>query len=359
MARKEMRHIVRDPFTLTMALGMPLVMVWFFGTVMDLDVRDIRIAVVDHDRTRASRTFAEVLSASGYFRLVPPADDVTGLLDADRVKAVVVVRPGFGRKIGAGTTARVQILLDGTDNSTAGVLAGYFAGVQTAVAGRLAGEGPPAAAGLETRFLFNPDLNSRWFVVPGLLVVVMSLMTVMLTALTVAREWETGSMELLLSTPVRPAEIILGKLGPYLVLALSAVVFVYLMARVGLGVPFRGSHAIFLLGCLLFLLPSLAQGLLISVVTRHQALAVQISLVAGLLPPMLLSGFIFPIESMPALFQWLTMLLPPRWFVEICRGAFLRDAGFLDMLRPLSALAVLTVVLVSAAVRRFKVDLEP
>jgi ABC-2 type transport system permease protein len=254
----------------------------------------------------------------------------------------------------------VQVLLDGTDNSTAGVIAGYLAGVQMAAAERLAGGAlRPQPVKLETRFLFNPELNSRWFIVPGLLVVVMSILAVLLTALTVAREWETGSMELLLSTPVRPAEIIVGKLGPYLLLALSAVAFVYVMARAGLGVPFRGSHLLFLLGCLLFLLPSLAQGLLVSVLTRQQALAVQISLVAGLLPPMLLSGFIFPVESMPVFFRWLTMLLPPRWFVQICRGVFLRDANLAELARPLTVLAILTVILVAAALRRFKADLEP
>ena len=362
MARKEIRHIVRDPFTLALALGLPLVMVWFFGWVMNLDVRDIRVTVVDRDRTRASRSLADVLSSAGYFRVVPPAPsgDFVRMLDADQVKAVVVVEPGFGRDVSAGRQGRVQVLLDGTDNSTAGVIAGYLAGVQMAAAERLAGGAlRPQPVKLETRFLFNPELNSRWFIVPGLLVVVMSILAVLLTALTVAREWETGSMELLLSTPVRPAEIIVGKLGPYLLLALSAVAFVYVMARAGLGVPFRGSHLLFLLGCLLFLLPSLAQGLLVSVLTRQQALAVQISLVAGLLPPMLLSGFIFPVESMPVFFRWLTMLLPPRWFVQICRGVFLRDANLAELARPLTVLAILTVILVAAALRRFKADLEP
>jgi ABC-2 type transport system permease protein len=360
MARKEVRHIVRDPFTLALALGLPLVMVWFFGWVMDLDVRDIRIAVVDRDRTRASRELAGMFSASGYFRLVPPEDgDFLGMLDADKVKGVVVIEPGFGRDAGAGRTARAQVLLDGTDNSTAGVLAGYVAGIQLAATARLTGGSSPPPARLVTRFLFNPELNSRWFIVPGLLVVVMGVMTVLLTALTVAREWETGSMELLLSTPVRPAEIILGKLGPYLLLALAAVAFVYVMARGAFGVPFRGSHPLFLLGCLLFLIPSLAQGLLISVVTRSQALAMQVAAIAGLLPPMLLSGFIFPNESMPVFFRWFTMLLPPRWFVEISRGIFLRDASLVELARPFLALAILSAVLVGASVRRFKADLEP
>jgi len=361
MAHKELRHILRDPFTLGLGLGLPLAMAAFFGWVMDLDVHDIRIAVADRDQSRASRQLVETFQASGYFRVIPAPSggDYVRMLDAEEVKAVVVVEAGFGRDAAAGRTARAQVLLDGTDNSSAGIIAGYLAGITSAVSARLVGNLPVPPIRFVTRFLFNPELNSRWFIVPGLLAVVMAIMTIMLTALTVAREWETGSMELLLSTPVRPAEIIIGKLAPYLGLALSAVAFIYLLARVGLGVPFKGSYLIFLLGCVLFLVPCLAQGLIISVMTRQQALAIQISLVAGLLPPMLLSGFIFPIESMPVFFQWLTLIFPPRWFVQVARGVFLRDAGLVELARPLLIMLLLTGVFVAVAIKRFKMDLEP
>jgi ABC-2 type transport system permease protein len=356
-----MRHILRDPFVLAMGLGLPFIMAAFFGWVMDLDIRDVRIAVVDRDRTRASRQLAETFRSSGYFlvRQALPGADFIRLLDSDQVKAAVVIEPGFGRDCASGRVARAQVLLDGTDNSSASVIAGYLFGIQAAATARLTAGSLAPPIRMDTRFLFNPELNSRWFIVPGLLAVVMAIMAIMLTALSVAREWETGSMELLLSTPVRPAEIIIGKLGPYLVLAFVSVGFVYLMARLAMGVPFRGSHLIFILGCLLFLVPCLAQGLLISVVTRSQALAVQISLVVGLLPPMLLSGFIFPIENMPVFFRYLTMLFPARWFVQVSRGVFLRDASLTELAYPLSMMALLSALFVAASIKRFKADLEP
>lgn len=361
IARKEIHHVLRDPFTLAMGLGLPLILVLFFGYVMQLDPREIRIMVADRDQTRASRQLAEAFSASGFFRVAPapPGGGLTGNLDAERAKAVVVIEGEFGRKVKEGADARVQILVDGADNSSAGTLIGYLTGIQRYANHNLAGVPLAPASQLKTRFLYNPELNSRWFIVPGLFVVVTAILAVMLTALTVAREWETGSMELLLSTPVRPAEIVVGKLIPYLALVIAADVLVYLMARVILGVPFRGSHVLFAVSCVLFLVPLLAQGLLISSTLRAQAVAIQVGLISSLLPAMLLSGFIFPIESMPAFFNYLSAVLPARWFMAICRGIFLKNAGIGELAGPMLALLAIAFVLVNVTVRRFKVDLEP
>lgn len=361
IARKEVHHILRDPFTLAMGLGLPLILVLFFGYVMQLDPREIRIMVADRDQTRASRQLIEAFSASGFFRVAPtpPGAGLISLLDAERAKAVVVIEGEFGRKVRSGAEARVQVLVDGADNSSAGTLVGYLAGIQQ-YANHILADTPAAPPGrLATRFLYNPELNSRWFVVPGLFVVVTAILAVMLTALTVAREWETGSMELLLSTPVRPAEIVVGKLTPYLVLVIAAVVLVYAVARVILGIPFRSSHVLFAVSCILFVVPLLAQGLLISSTVRAQAIAIQVGLISSLLPAMLLSGFIFPIESMPAFFNWLSAVMPARWFMQICRGIFLKNAGLGELAVPMTALLIIGFVLVNVTVRRFKVDLEP
>jgi ABC-2 type transport system permease protein len=361
IARKEVRHVVRDPFTLAMGLGLPLILVLFFGYVMTLDPREIGITVLDRDRTRASRQLAEAFAASGFFRLVPAPQGLApaAILDAERAKAVIVIEDRFGRTLRQGHEARVQILVDGADNSSAGSLLGYVAGVQRQANATVAGVDLTPPVRLETRFLYNPELNSRWFIVPGLFVVIIAILAVMLTALTVAREWETGSMELLLSTPVRPAEIVIGKLAPYLALVMAAILLVYAMARFVMGVPFRGSHLLFGLGCLLFLVPLLAQGLLISVLTRSQTIAIQVGLVSSLLPGMLLSGFIFPVESMPEFFHWLTAVLPPRWFMRVCRGIFLKDAGISELAVPMLAMLAIGTVIVAASVSQFKADLEP
>ncbi|HOX23094.1 MAG TPA: ABC transporter permease subunit, partial [Elusimicrobiales bacterium] len=206
---------------------------------------------------------------------------------------------------------------------------------------------------------FNHELNSRWFIIPGLTVVICGLIGILLTALTVAREWENGSMEMLLSTPARPAAIIAGKLAPYLLLGFCGVVFVYGAARLVFGVPFCGSHALYALSCVLFLLAATAQGLFISIATRQQQLAMQFSIVSGLLPSLLLSGFVFPIESMPLFFRYFTFILPPRWFMEISRGIFLKGATLADLWPQLLMQAALCAILIKLALKKFKTDLEP
>ncbi|MBI5243086.1 MAG: ABC transporter permease [Elusimicrobia bacterium] len=365
IARKEVRHVLRDPFTLALALGLPVLLVTFFGFAIDFDVKDIRLSVYDRDRTPASRGLAEAFSASGYFKLRPGAhpESVPRDLDAEEASAVLVIEPEFSKRIGL-DRAQAQLLLDGADNTSAGTVLGYLAGIQSAAQKKLAPAPPPGGdrAGsmiLKTRFLFNPELNTRWFTVPGLAVIVVGLLSIMLTALTVAREWENGSMELLLSTPVKPAEIVLGKLSPYVALVLAALLIVYLVARLLFRMPFAGSHPLFFGSSLLFLLACLSQGLLISVAVRQQQIAMQLSIVTGLLPSMLLSGFIFPVESMPAFFRYFTMILPPRWFLEVARGLFLKAMNVLELAGPLLALLLMDALLIAAATRRFKADLEP
>jgi ABC-2 type transport system permease protein len=362
VARKEVRHILRDPFTLAAALGLPVILVTFFGFAIDFNVRDISLVVHDFDHTRVSRQFAEIFASSGYFRVRQPAagSGVLRELDGERASAVLVVKPEFARHLGGGRAAEAQFILDGADNSRASAILSYLPGILRATRARFARQAqPPEPVALRTRFLYNHELNTRWFVIPGLTVIVTGLLAIFLTALTVAREWENGSMELLLSTPVRPIEIILGKILPYLGLGLIGVAFVYLVARLGFGVPFRGSHVLFAVFCLMFLMASLAQGLLISVVTRQQQLAMQLSMMIGLLPSLLLSGFVFPIESMPVFFQYLTSILPPKWFMMAARGIFLKGSGPAELVEPLFALLLMDVILIALSVKRFKRDLEP
>jgi ABC-2 type transport system permease protein len=361
MAHKEFRHVWRDPFTLIWALGMPLILVVFFGYAIDFNVRDVGLAVADRDLTRASRELLQIIGGSGYFDLQPLAagDDPQRLLFQEKAKGVLVIEPDFGKKLGLGLESKAQVLLDGADNSSTGTIVSYLAGIQQAAALRLGVPSPQPPVTLTTRYLFNPELNSHWFVIPGLVVMVMGILSVILTALTVAREWEMGSMELLLSTPVRPLEIITGKLLPYLTLVTLAVVMIYLIARLQFGLPFQGSHLLYVAGVFLFLTLCLAQGLLISVATRQQVMAVQLGFITGLLPTLLLSGFIFPIESMPVFFQYFTLILPPRWFVVISRGLFLKGAAFSEMAVPLLMLLLLNLLMVGAALKAFKKDLEP
>lgn len=359
VARKEVMHVLRDPFTLALALGLPVMLVTFFGYAIDYEVRDVRLAVSDRDGGPAARRLKEVFTASGYFVPVEAGDGAVALMDSGRASAAIFIGPGFSRDIGAGRPVSAQFVMDGSDNSKAAAVLGYLPGVQRSAAKKLAVAAAPEPYSVETRFLYNPELNSRWFTVPGLAAIIIGLLAILLTALTVAREWENGSMEMLLATPVRPMEIIIGKLAPYGLLVLAGVFFVYLAARFVFGVPFAGSHLLFLLACLLFITAALAQGLFISVATRQQQVAMQLSIISGLLPSMLLSGFIFPIESMPAFFRYFTMLLPPRWFMVAARGIFLKGADLGELAVPFLALALLSAALLALALKKFKTDLEP
>ncbi|MDD2772163.1 MAG: ABC transporter permease [Elusimicrobiales bacterium] len=361
IALKEVRHILRDPFTLALGLGLPLLLLLMFGFIIDLNYGDIGLKVQDQDHTRLSREFARTFSSSGYFRLEPFSSEIAPVswLDSEKASGVLVIKENFGRHIKSGRQGEAQLLLDGADNSKTGVVLSYLAGIMDAANRKFAQTPPRNSPEIRTRFLFNQELSSRWFIVPALATVIIGLLGVLLTAMTVAREWENGSMELLLSTPVRPLEIVAGKLLPYFALSLTGTVTVYLAARLVFGVPFNGSRIVYWTACSVFITAALAQGLLISVVARQQRLAMQLSMISGLLPAFLLSGFIFPVESMPVFFRYFTMILSPRWFMEISRGVFLKGAGFMELARPLSALLAINTVLITLAVKKFKTDIEP
>ncbi len=358
VARKEVMHVLRDPFTLALALGLPVMLVTFFGYAIDFEVKNLSLAISDMDNGPSSRRLLDIFSASGYFN-VSAGKEPIHRVDAGEAAAALFIKPDFSRDLRRGKPVSAQFVLDGSDNSKAAVIMGYLPGIQAAANARLSGYPPSPPVSLETRFLYNPELNSRWFTIPGLAAIIIGLLAIMLTAMTVAREWENGSMELLLSTPVRPLEIIVGKLAPYGVLVLTGVFFVYLASRLVFGVPFAGSHLLFLLACVLFIVAALSQGLFISVATRQQQVAMQLSMITGLLPSMLLSGFIFPVESMPAFFRYFTMLLPPRWFMEAARGIYLKGAGLRELAVPFLALTVLSALMLTLALRKFKTDLEP
>lgn len=361
IAKKEMYHIIRDPFTLGAAVGLPIFMVIIFGMAIEFNVKDIALAVNDLDKTEISRQLQEAFTSSKYF-IAQHADSpqaAIGQITNNTARAALIIPPYFQKELLAGRTGQVQILLDGSDSSTVVPILGYIARIETLAAKRIISFAPELPYELRTRFLFNPELNSRWFVIPGLNVVVMSILSILLTALTVAREYESGSMELLLSTPVQPLEIIIGKLAPYGVLGLLAIAIIYAIGRLIFGVPFIGSHLVFILGSILFLIAYLSQGLLISVTTRNQLLALQMAMMTGLLPTQLLSGFIFPIESMPKAMHYITAILPARWFMQISRDSFLQGTGFLQLWLPFLGLLLFCCLVLFLGVRAFKRDLEP
>lgn len=361
ITRKEIYHILRDPFTLALSLGLPVFMVFIFGFAIEFNVKNIHLAVFDADKTQSSRRLIETFGSSDYFIIhsvfSPEQAEYAVLGNKDR--AALLIPGDFQKDLFSKRIAKAQLLLDGSDNSTVVPILSYISSIQIIASKRLSNYKPSDSVNIRTRFLFNPELNSRWFVIPGLAVTVMGILSVLLTALTVAREWENGSMELLLSTPIEPLEIIMGKLLPYAVLGFIAVLFIYVVSRIIFSIPFLGSLWVFGFGCALFLICYLAQGLLISVLTRKQVLAMQIAIMSGLLPAQLLSGFIFPIESMPEFFRYFTMVLPARWFMNITRQSFLKGSTLIELDKSFLALAILALIMIFFATKKFKMDLEP
>lgn len=363
MAGKEVLHIRRDIRTLYLALAMPVLLLVLFGFGISFDVDHLELAVVDQDRTEASRELVRQVTASGEFVLEQEGtspEEAVGALRRGRAVAVLVVPRGFAQDVARGG-ARVQLLVDGADGNTATQVLAKAQALVSAAGPRLAGAGvrvpaPPLEVRLRT--LFNPDARSALFLVPGLAAYLLAIVAVLITALTVAREWERGSMEQLFATPVGRLEIVVGKLLPYLGIGLLQVLLVLTVGAWVFDVPVRGSLVALGLGALLFLVGMLGQGLLISVVTRNQVVATQVATMTSVLPSMLLSGFIFPIENLPPPLKLISLVIPARYFVSTLRGVLLRGNG-LDVLWPqLVALTLFAALMLTVATRRFQRRLD-
>jgi len=361
IARKEFRHVFRDPFTLGLAVGLPLFLVWIFGVAIELDAKDIHLAVQDRDRSYSSRALVDIFRNSGAFlpHDAPGGSDVQRLLSSESDKAVLIVEPGLERMLQIGGAQKVQIVLDGSDATVASSILAYLSGLQEEANARLDPAAAPSPIRLAVRYLYNPELSTQWFVVPGLVVLVIGMVSILLTAITVAREWENGSMERLLASQVTPLDIIAGKLLPYLVIGQGGMALIYSLARLGFGVPFAGSHLALIAASLMFQTSYLGMGLFISSVTRNQQVAMQASMVGGFLPAILLSGFIYPLESMPTGFQVLAGAFPAKWFMIVCRGIFLKGAGWSALGPSFLMLAAMDAAILAVAVLTFKTDLEP
>jgi ABC-2 type transport system permease protein len=332
MARKEWIQLRRDPRSMILAFVLPLFLLLFFGYAITWDVDDIPVAVVDLDRTAASRELAEAFVASGYFTVVEQLDSERSAeraLVLEEVKGVLTVPAGYERDLRAGRGADVQLLLDGSDANTATIAQNYADAIvgRHALRAALGGREVTPPIRLEPRTWYNPDLESRHMIVPGLVAVIMSIIAAMLTALTIAREWERGTMEQLAATPVGRLEVVLGKLLPYLGIGLFDVAITVAAGIAIFGTPLNGSILLLAVMTFLFLVGALGLGIFISAAVKSQVLATQVAMVATYLPALLLSGFLFDIASMPRFLQGVTFLVPARYFVTVTRGIFLKGVG--------------------------------
>lgn len=338
VARKEFLHVLRDPRSLIMALAIPMVMLLLFGYALSLDVDRIPTLILDGDRSPESRALVERFRGSRYFQILGFVEDYATIereMDRNRILLGLVIPPGYSRSLLSGEEATVQALLDGSDSNTASIALGYVEALVGAYALDLRSEAlqrlgggalePPVQPQL--RVWYNSELRSKNYIVPGLIAVIMMIIAALLTSLTIAREWEMGTMEQLLSTPVRPAELVLGKMTAYftigmvdMAIALSVGVFLF-------SVPLRGSVLFLFVTCGVFLFGALCWGILLSALARSQLLAYQMGMITSFLPAFLLSGFVYAIENMPTVVQVVTYLVPARYFITALRGIFLKGIG--------------------------------
>ena len=362
---KEVLHIVRDARSLGAALVLPLLMLLMFGYAIRIDVRNIDLAVVDQDKSPASRNLVAKLTADRTVRVVTAPATEDRLLDDIELGAVrmgLVIPYGYGRELAAGKDSPIELLVDGTDATFAGQALGLIGTTLRAVTIRevertlrQAG-GPRELPGLvsEPRVLFNEALDGTWFVVPGLIAVIVSMLAAMLTSQCVAREYEQGTIEQILVSPVSGPAIMLGKLLPYVGIGVLQVFTVTLASRFLFDVPIRGSLLLLSFSTLLYLFGSMALGLMFSAVLKSQQVAMQVAFIATMLPSLILSGFIFPIENMPLLLRIISYAVPARYFIGIARGLFLKGVGIEILWPQLLAMLLFATVLVGVATSRFR-----
>ncbi len=369
--RKEVLHLMRDVRLLYFSFIWPVLLLLIFGFTVSFEVRNIKLVYFDLDGKRESRELIDSFRATGYFNMTAESDfswqKSQSILDRGEAKAVMIIPAGFARHIARQEPAKLQILVDGSDNNTASIMLGYVAGItesynEQIILERLnrAGSGRTALSPIDSRlqFLFNPSLKSQNFIVPGLIAVIMMIIGTLLTTLTITVEWERGTMEQLLYTPIKPIELILGKITPYLIISMIQVTTVLLTSIVIFKVPFKGNVLVFYFASALFLLGALGVGLFLSLISRTQQYAMMLAFLLTFLPAFLLSGFIFPIDSMPWILKLISYLVPAKYFLNIIHATFLKGAGFNVLWINFVAMFIFSIFFIVMSITRFKKRIE-
>jgi ABC-2 type transport system permease protein len=363
VARKEFLHVLRDPLSLIMALALPLLMILLFGYALTLDVDRIPTLVYDMDNSPESRELVSRFEGSRYFQVDGMVDNyavVEEKIDKDECMLCVAIPKDYSRELHSGRMPEVQLILDGSDSNTASIALGYARSViqslgqsiRTEVQDRRGGIRPPPPMSARLRVWYNSDLKSKNYIVPGLIALILMIIGALLTSLTLAREWEMGTMEQLLSTPLRASEIAFGKMIAYFALGIVDMVLTLVIGVFIFQVPMRGSYPFLAITGSLFLVGALFWGILVSAISRSQLVAYQIAMLTSFLPAFLLSGFVFAIENMPLPIQIVTYLFPTRYFVTILKGIFLRGVGMEILYFEVFLLAAYAVLIFMFATRK-------
>lgn len=360
--KKEFYHIFRDPRTLLVLFGIPVAQLLIFGYVVNNEIKNIKIAVYDQSKDRVTSEITNKIASSGYFILHENLETVSNIEEIFRkgdIKEVIVFEPDFSKKLEREGVANVQLLADASDANTANLIVNYTSAI---IADYIQKENKLSSGNMQVvpvvRMVFNESLKSVYMFVPGTMALILMLVSAMMTSISIAREKEMGSMEVLLVSPLKPIQIIVGKVIPYVSLAFVNAITIIVLGYFIFGMPVKGSVLLLLLESLLFISLALSLGILISTVAKSQQVAMFISLFALMLPTLLLSGFIFPIENMPVPLQWISHIMPPKYFIIIIKNIMLKGTGIAFVWKETLILIGMMLFFIALSVKKFKVRLD-
>ncbi len=360
--KKEFKHILRDYRTLLILFGMPIAQILIFGFAITNEIKDAKIAILDFSKDVRTQQISNKILSSGYFLLYYNLNSISDIEPAFKegiIKEVIVFEPEFGKNLDKTNFANVQIIADASDPNLANMLIGYTSSIILDYQKEISeGKNLPPMINTDIKMLYNPNLKSVYVFVPGLMAVILLLVSAMMTSISIAKEKELGTMEILLVSPLNPLQIIVGKVIPYFVIALINYIIVIVLAKFIFLVPINGSLLLLILESILFLITSLSLGILISTISNNQQTALMISLSALMLPTIILSGYIFPIENMPLPLQIISNIIPAKWFIIIVRGIMLKGVTFSYIMTETLVLAGMTLFFIMFSVKKFKIRLQ-
>ena len=361
--KKEFLHIFRDYRTLFILFGIPVAQILIFGFAVSMDIKNAGIAFLDLSHDDITRKLSDKIVSSGFFietEEILNYNDIDRVLKKGKTRAVIIFEEGFGRRLIREGKASLSIIADGSEPNTATLITNYT----TAIVNDFSAGMAPAAVNSairiipEVKMFYNPSLQSHFMFVPGVITLILILICALMTSVTITREKEFGTMEVLLVSPLKPVQIILGKVTPYFLLSFINVLLILAMSWLVFGLPVKGSIVLLLAESMLYILMSLSLGILISTVSSTMQQAIFISLIGLMLPTILLSGFIFPIENMPAVYDYVSMIVPPRYFITIIKNIMIKGTGLTYIWKETLILTVMTIVFIGISVRKFKIRLE-
>jgi ABC-2 type transport system permease protein len=361
--KKEFLHIFRDYRTLFILFGIPAAQILIFGYAVSMDIKNAGVAILDLSNDEVTQKLTDKIISSGFFKKTENLlnyNDIDKVFKKGETKAVIIFEADFGKKLVSEGIASLSIIADGSEPNTATLVTNYTMAIVNDFTMELAGPASNNSIRIqpEVKMFYNPNLKSHFMFVPGVITLILILICALMTSVTITREKEFGTMEVLLVSPLRPIQIILGKVVPYFILSFINVLLILALSWFVFGLPVKGSIILLLAECMLYILMSLTLGILISTASKNMQQAIFISLIGLMLPTILLSGFIFPIENMPKVYDYVSMIMPPRYFIVIIKNIMIKGTGLIYIWKETLILIVMTLFFIGLSVRKFKIRLE-